>query len=254
MENNYINLKQERDFGEVFSTGIAFIKQEYKQLGMAILYFVVPVLLVASIFLVILTTKQQAMIGDISGSNDNYMNNPFSYMSDIFGYVILIGLLYATAITSLKCTIYGYVKLYVEKGKDGFSLNDVWDEILRYFLPVFGVSILVGLIIAVGFMFCVIPGIYLGTSLCLIFIALIYEGKGFSNAFSRSFELTKQDWWITLVLLIVTYLMIYIITLVFSVPSILLGLKPMLSNLKNLEDPSEFTLPTAYYIVNSIIY
>jgi hypothetical protein len=254
MEQAQINFKQERDFGEIFSATFAFIGQEFKRLGKALLYFVLPVLLIASILIVLLGIEQKKMMQDLTGGDPYAVSNPFSMMSGMFSYMLLLMVIYAVAFTSLKCTVYGYIKLYNEKGKDGFGLNEIWSEIMRYFFPVLGTSILVGLLAGIGFAFCLIPGIYLGVSLSIIYMALLFEGKGFGSAFSRSFDLTKQKWWLTFGLIIVSYLMIYMIAMIFSIPAIIAGVAPMLTSLKNLEEPTSFTFSTAYYVFNSITY
>ena len=59
MEKTHINFKQERDFGEVFSATFAFIGQEFKMLGKAVVYFVIPIFFVAAILLVLIGIEQQ---------------------------------------------------------------------------------------------------------------------------------------------------------------------------------------------------
>ena len=44
-----INLRKKREFGEVFNATILFLKQEYKLLGKAFLYYVLPVSIVIAI-------------------------------------------------------------------------------------------------------------------------------------------------------------------------------------------------------------
>ncbi len=257
MEKTQINFKQERDFGEIFNATFAFIGQEIKLLGKALLYFVVPVLLIASIFMVLMGMEQQKMMRGISNGDPSSLGNPFAAFGDMFFYIIIAMLVYAVAFTMIKCTVYGYIKIYIEKGKGEFELNDIWNEIKRNFFPVLGTSIVVGLIVGLGFVFCLIPGIYFGVSLSLIYIILIFEGNGFGNAFSRSFEIVKQKWWLTLGLIIVVYLMIYVISMLFSIPGMIVGLKPLFMNLKNLENLDNmepFAFSTGYYIFNAITY
>jgi hypothetical protein len=254
MEQAEINFKQERDFGEIFSATFAFIGQEIKRLGTAMLYFVLPVLLLAAIIMVLFGAEQQKITQEVTGGDPYAISNPFSMMGGMFTYMLLLMFVYALAFTMLKCTIYGYIKLYNEKGRDGFGLSEIWSEIMRYFFPVLGTSIVVGLLVGFGFVFCILPGIYLGVSLSIIYVALLFEGKGFGNAFSRSFDLTKQKWWLTLGLIIVSYLMIYMIAMIFSIPAMIAGVAPMIHNLKNLEQPEPIVFSTAYYVLNSITY
>jgi hypothetical protein len=252
METTQINFKQERDFGEIFNATFGFIGQEIKLLGKAILYFVLPILLIAAVLGVLAGIEQQKAMNLISSGNTADITNPFSMFSGMFKYYGIVILLYMVGMTSLSCTIYGYIKLYTKKGKDQFTLDDVWAEIKRYFFPILGISIPVTVIIIFGTFLCVIPGIYLGVSLCLIYIIYIYEEIGFSDAFSRSFNLTGQKWWLTFGIILIAYLMVSMISLILSVPSILLGLKPLFTAFKNPEDPMKFNFSTAYYIMNSL--
>jgi hypothetical protein len=251
-DQDQIPFKQERDFGEVFNATFSFIQQEYKKLGVAMLYFVLPALLLASILMVLVNIEQQKMIEGISGGDPTLLDSNAPLFGNLFWYYGFIMLCYVFAFTVEKCTVYGYIKLYIEKGKNNFSINDVWGEIKKYFFPVLGTSIVVALITIIGFMLCFIPGIYLGVSLSLIYTALIFERKGFGNAFSRSFQLTGKKWWLTFGLVIITYLMIIIISMIFSVPGMLLGLKPLLTNMGSPGQIDTISFSTGYYILNSL--
>ncbi len=250
MEKTNINFKQVRDFGEVFNATFAFIGQEFKLLGKAILYFVLPVLVITAILNVLIGIEQQKFLNEFSTMDPSDISNPFSMMGNTYKYAGLMMLVYIVAMTSLICTVYGYIKLYVTKGKDQFTLGDIWQQVAKYFLPVLGTSIVVGIITFIGLIFCLIPGIYLGVSLCLIYMALLYEEKGFGDAFSRSFELTKEKWWLTFGILLIAYILIYIISILLSIPSILMGFKSLFTNFKNPAQPLNLT--TGYYIMNSI--
>lgn len=252
MENAPIKFNQERDFGEIFNASIAFIRQELKPLGKAVLIFVLPILLIAAILTVFIGIEQQKIISAMSVDNAAYMSNPFAILGSTLKYSLLTLLAYALGITSLRCTIYGYIKLYVTKGKDQFSLDDVWLEIKKFFFPVLGSSIVIGLIVGIGFVFCIIPGIYLGISLSLFYFAFMFENKGFSNAFGRSFDLTKQNWWLTLGLILVAYIIVYLITLLLSIPAIILGFKSAFTSFKNLQEGTPMNFTTGYYILSSI--
>jgi hypothetical protein len=250
MENTTINFKKERDFGEVFGASVSFIQQEIKRLGTAILYFVVPFMLVAAILTVLISVAQQNALGGIA--TDPYGANPFENLGLFYFYIFLTVLVYAFAMTALQATFYGYMKLYIQKGKDGFELKEVGRQVAKYFFPILGASIVTAIIMIIGFILCIIPGIYFAVSLSLIYSALIFEGKGFGNAFSRSFELTKQNWWLTLGLVIVATLIVYVLSIILSIPSILLGLKPMLTNIKDFDAAMGMNFSVGYYIANAI--
>lgn len=251
MTNTPINFKQERDFGDLFNATFGFISQEFKKLATAILYFVVPFLLLAAIATTIYSVKaQEAMQTMVQGDKPD----PFAFFSiwgSLVGYVGAMMVLSLCASTMLISTVYCYIKLYTQKGTDGFSINDVWIEVTKYFWSVLGSIILVGIVIGIGFVFCVLPGIYFGVALSIIFCIMIFEEKGFSDSFSRSMKLIKTNWWGTFGVLIIAAIIVYIIIVFISIPSILLGFKSLFTTMKTGQAPMvDFSV--GFYIVNSL--
>lgn len=62
---------------------------------------------------------------------------------------------------------------------------------------VFGAMVLYGLLVLVGFVFLVIPGIYLVVRGVYLPYALVREDLGVFDAIRRSWALTKGFWWVT---------------------------------------------------------
>lgn len=60
---------------------------------------------------------------------------------------------------------------------------------------VIGLGLLTALSVALGFLFCLLPGIWLQISWAVATPALLLEGLGVGAALRRSFELTKTRWW-----------------------------------------------------------
>jgi len=252
MTNNPINFKQERDFGDLFNATFSFITQEFKKLATAILYFVVPFLLLSAIAMTIYNVKAQELMAQAVVPGDK--PDPFaifSAMGSLMSYVGVATLLSLIASSMLLSTVYGYIKLYIRNGSDGFSINDVWLEATKYFWQVLIAAFIVGLVILAGTIFCLIPGIYFAVALCIIFCIMIFEEKNFSAAFSRSFKLINTNWWLAFGVLIITMIIIYILMVFLSIPSMLLGFKSFFANMKSgqhlLTD-----LSMSFYIVNSL--
>ncbi len=249
-QTTLINFKRERDFGEVFNVTFQFLKQEYKGLGRSFVFFVLPVLLIAAVLNVFVGLEQQKVALDLTQMDPMAGGNPFAAVGSTFIYTFFTILLYLISFAVLKCMVYSYIKLYIEKGPGAFSTDDVWSGITKIFFPVLGTSLLVGLLVGVGFILCVIPGIYVGVSLSLIYMTLIFEQNGFGDAFSRSFRLTAKKWWVTFGLIVVSYLIIYGVTLVFSIPGMIMGFATMFA----MQNPDEFTgFSTGFYIYSSVI-
>jgi hypothetical protein len=253
MTNNPINFKQERDFGDLFNATFSFISHEFKRLALAVLYFVVPVLLLASIALTVYSIKSQEMMQALAQSHTEKPNllAIFSGIASLWGYIAFAMIIGLIAYTLLLGTVYGYIKLYIQNGPEGFTMNDVWKQITTHFLGIMAATFITGLVIGVGFIFCVIPGIYLGVALSVVICIMVFEEVDFSTAFGRSIKLINKNWWQTFAVIIIATIILYILTIFISLPSLLFGFKSFFKNIKN-GQPLTSDLSIGYYIANTI--
>ena len=251
MTNTPINFKQERDFGDLFNATFGFISLEFKKLATAIFYFVVPFFLLASIAMTIYSVKAQEMAQAIVQEGKPDLLSVFATMGSLLGYVGITMVISIVAYSVLMGTVFGYIKLYIQKGPDGFSIFDIWLQVTHYFFPYLIASFVVGLIVTVGMIFCLIPGIYLGVSLSIVFSLMIFEDIPFSAAFSRSFKLTKTNWWTAFGVIFVASVIVYILSILISVPSMLMGFKSIMTNLKA-GQPIIPDFSMGFYIVSSL--
>ena len=253
MKQEAINFKQERDFGDLFNATFSFIGQEFKQLGTAILYFVVPFLLLSAIAATFYSLHLQQTMRSLMHEG----NQPFAVFtawSSIPGYVGIFILFSAVSTTMMFGTVYSYIKLYVEKGSGNFSLNDVWMMVTNNFLKIFLGLIVSGLIVGVGLVLCVIPGIYFWVALSILFCLMMFEEMNLGNSISRSMKLINKKWWFTFGLFLVTGIMLYILEILISIPSAMMGLKSIFTNfgqIKAGQNPLQ-NLSLGFYIVASI--
>lgn len=247
MEKNHIKLYQERDLGDVFNVSFAFIKQEFKTLGKAVLYYVIPFLLVFSILSIVI---QKEMFSSMSGLYEE--NIPGSFPTGLFKYYLLFFLIIICMNVFMIGTIFGYFKVYNEKGSGNFEVNEIFEQIKENFFNIILASIVTGFLIGVGFVCCIIPGIYLGVSLSIIFAVLIIERQGFGSAFSRSFQLTKQQWWWTFLMLLVIVVVTTLLSYLIALPSVVVNFSKMLNDIKQGNNPYE-SLTTVDIVISSII-
>ncbi|MEI6138642.1 MAG: hypothetical protein WCP85_05240 [Mariniphaga sp.] len=251
MTNSTINFKQERDFGDLFNATFSFISQEFKRLGTAILYFVFPFFIVSAIAMTIYSVKMQEMSQAIIQGDKSDPFAIFSILGSMMGYVAATMLISILATSVLMCTVYGYIKLYIQKGPEGFTINDVWLEVTKYFWKALIATIIVGIVVLVVIIFCVIPGIYLGVALFIVFPIMIFEEKSFGTSFSRSMKLINTNWWLTFGILIVTGIIIYVLAIFVSIPSVILGFKSLFTNIKQNQMPViDFSI--GFYILSAI--
>lgn len=210
-----VDFKQDREFGDILNATFVFIKQNFKPLGKTLLIYASPFIVMTAIAYAFFNVS---MYSGMIGAGMNI----FNMIGQMSGYTFLYLLLATTSHTIFIGLLYGYIKLYNEKGFGNFEPVDVWKFALKYFFLILGAQIVFGLVIAVGFILLLLPGIYLLVSLSLLLIILLIEEKGFSDAFSRSFLLTHKRWWWTFLLVLVTYIIMAVINYIFSMPYIII--------------------------------
>lgn len=71
------------------------------------------------------------------------------------------------------------------------------------FLPVLGASFLSSLAAGIGFLLCLLPGIFLTPLFLLILPILVDQRVGAMDGISRSFDLVKQNYWLFFVYVMV---------------------------------------------------
>ncbi|MFA5326751.1 MAG: hypothetical protein WC384_03070 [Prolixibacteraceae bacterium] len=251
MKNKQINFKKERDFGDHFNATFNFITQEYKKLGMAILYFVVPPLLLSAISVTIYSLKAQELTQTLVKNTQPDPFAVFSVIGPLFGYILIAMIISLISSATLFSTVYGYIKLYISKGSDGFEITDVWEQVKKNFFRILPALVVVGIVVVVGLVLCIIPGIYLGVGLSIVFCIMIFEEKSFSVSFGRSLSLINKNFWPTLGSLFIVTIILYILMILVSLPSMLFGFKSILMNVKHGANAG-MNLPVSYYIVNSL--
>ncbi len=212
-----INFKQERDFNALISDTFEFIRQEFKPLSKSLLTYAGPFILITAFLAAMYQSSIYSNIGDPKEITD-----PLWGFKTMFGTKYLLYVLSA-AISNVVLTlvIYSYIKLYVERGKDNFSPEDVWRTVGYYFLPVFFITIAIGFIIGFGFVLFIIPGIYFAIALIFTVYAKMAENLSFGDAMRRSMYLVKDNWWFTLGVILIIYFIASFSGSIFLLPQII---------------------------------
>lgn len=204
-----INFLKRRELGEILNDTFKFIRNEFKPLfglifktaGLALLIMVVAYVFYAR------------SVGDIA---DFRTDSDLTFIGmAISGLIMLIA---AVAFYSLLYgTILHYIKSYI-KHNGVVVKEEVAEGIKQNFWSLIGLSILVGLMSGVGFVFCIAPGVYLATVLATTYAIHIFEKRSVSDAISYSFDLIKGEWWITFATLLVMFIIYYIVIIIVQIP------------------------------------
>jgi hypothetical protein len=205
MDTNQTEFYKEREFGEFISTPITFFVQEFKLIFKGLMLFVAPFILLEVImtYYLKLGFKQDMMTILKMGTNYNY--------GEMMGSNLLFSLL-ALLQSAMLFTFLGvYVKLYILSGKGNFGINDIWEGIKKFYFRVFFGNFLALIMIVIGVILLLIPGIYIGVVMWILAPIIIFEDQSVGVSISRSFDVMKGNWWTTFGAFIVMYIMIIII-------------------------------------------
>lgn len=211
---SYIELKKQREFGELLADTFAFIRNEFKPFFGAILKISGPyvaLFLFAMVFYMYIVGDQFNF--DLINTNQFYS----SPLKLILAYLAYFGGA-VLAYTFTTSTVLHYMKSYVEN-KGAVNIDDVKQNVYKYFWRFLGLSILKGLTIIVSMLLCCLPVFYFIVPMVVVLPILVFEQIGASDAYSKSYPLIKDEFWITLATIIVFLIIYWIISFVFSIPT-----------------------------------
>ena len=216
--NQPIELRKSRDFGQIISDSFTFLRENLKPLFRSLL-------IICGLFILIGTVTSVAQymstVGLYSGalnvnSNDTYQVSSYTY--SYFGTVLFNLLITLLLEAFIHLATLSYLAVYLQKNNQQPTFEEVWGYFRFYFFRVLGSSILLFLLIGVGFCLCLIPGIYLAIVFYLVIPIIVMENTSFSYAFNKSFQLIKENWWFVFGVIFVISLIVGVINSVASVP------------------------------------
>ena len=103
------------------------------------------------------------------------------------------------------------------------TYSQAWAQVRPQLLKLFALTILVGLAVAAGAIFCLLPGLYLAIAFSLATPVLVLERSGITAAMGRSMALTKNAWWRTFGIGLLGYLIVVLISAAIAIPLLLVG-------------------------------
>ncbi|OCX50763.1 hypothetical protein BEL04_18695 [Mucilaginibacter sp. PPCGB 2223] len=229
-----IELRKTRDFGQLISDTLGFIRENFKPLFKAVavicgffiaVTFLTNVLIDDSIFSAFNTARTLQMNPDAP--------QPFEPLgADYFLRVFFLCVSTMLSYIGVYLTTFCYISLYREKGNMPPTVEEVWAYFKYYFFRVLGSGLLVGIIMIFSLMLCGF-GIYLIPPFALILPIIVLENASFSYAWGRSFKLIKDYWWQTFGVIFVIGLIVGFVGFFLAVPGqILLVVQMMVSTKK----------------------
>jgi hypothetical protein len=197
--------------GEILDAGIKVVVRHWKVLAICVVVLVGPmnviqVLLRASI------DPNAFETGDATTTTDDF--GPA--LVGLLGSVVLSGLAFLVSFTAcFKAVADAWLGASPAVGRSlRLGARRLGAVLVAWIVWI--VLLVIGLVLLIA------PGVYLGVILCLTLPALLFEGIGPFRALGRSRSLVKGRWWPTLGLLLVGYLLVSIIGAI--IQAILIGI------------------------------
>lgn len=211
MTDNKLQLEKNRDFGELFNDTFLFIKYNFKNLLMGMIYFVIPFALLQGI------TLGMVQYQTLSSLSLEQPTNPFMGAG---GSAVLITYLFMLITYSFSMAfVFQYIKLYKSAEDNNIELKQVWKSMPGLVPKIFLAFIVIALLSGLGFILLVIPGIYLMICFSLVIPIIIFQGDSLGEAISSCFSLIKNNWWQTFGFLLILGLIAGVLQFVFQLPT-----------------------------------
>ncbi len=204
---DYINFQRQRSVAEVLNATFIFIRQNYKKFGQALLYIPGPYVLVAG------------LLGGLTIFSE--MTGGAYAILGVFGYAG-IALIYVFAWISMITTVYGYISLYIERGPDGFELDELKAFNRKNGWRIFGAMLCTYALMIFGYVLVILPGIYLTVVFSIIYAVVTFEKIGVFKAPGRCIVLVRDNISITFRLIILAFLMLTPLNYVLKAPHYIL--------------------------------
>lgn len=243
MNNKEIDFRKKREVGDIVTDSFQFLKQEYKPVLSLVSVYVLPFMLLYGAGQVFLQMKVVDTI-DFTDT-ENLMAN----IGPVYTNILLYSLFGVFVQSLLIGTYYSYIELYVKKGKGNFELSEVKTLLYSNGLLALGAGITVYIIVLIGIILCVIPGIYFANTLSLTAMIFIFEKRGLGNAVMRSALMVRFAWWNTFLLNLIGIIIIWVTSMFLSIPTMIAGIS---QNLLSIKEPVALNYPMWYWILTGL--
>lgn len=204
----WINLREERDFGEKFNATFQFARQNFKNLSLSLLFLGAPLMIVVSLLVAYMQADMQI------GSVDYAKGLPDGFWTL---YLTIIPV-YLIAYSWLMTVTYAYLTEYLNGNRE-ITPGQVFSRASQKIVRILVANIITGIMILFASFLLIIPGIYLLVALTFVQVIVIVEDVPVFKSISRSMALIKGKWWSTFGLIIVMSIVLGLMQLVFTIPT-----------------------------------
>jgi hypothetical protein len=225
----------QRDFGQKINITFEFVTKNFSVLLKCMLLIVGPPALLAGIAQGVF---QSQLIS--SGVGKNSVEALYQYISPEYFLVMVFSVItyfLGSAATS------AFMILYEQKGiGSDITPGEVWQKIQQNLSGAVSAQLLFILVFILGFLFFIIPGIYLGITMQLFMMVIFRERLSATESLKRSHQLVQGKWWSTFGLIFVMSIIAGIISIVFQFPLIITSVLNLLGLGEGISDSQVVTI------------
>jgi len=229
MSTQYVEIRKSRDFGEIISATFDFLRIHFKSISLSLLFYAGPFAFIGGVGYGMMNGQMFDFASLTQGSAASIIN--FA----IFGSIFYVFLLLSTMMSILMVNT--YIDL-VEKSETHAPIPhiQVWEVAKERIGVTIVTAIVTFIMIGVGILFCILPGIWFAIPLSMIYLLRFQEPHlGLVDAIKRSFSLMKDNWWMTFGIYIVMAMIVGVLSQIFSVPTLIMT---MISGITMYSEPS----------------
>lgn len=254
----HIELKKQRELGDILSDTFGFIRTEFKLFFKTVLQISGPYL----VFFLLSMAFYLYTVGDIFNFSaiTGSQFNDFSPLVIIVA-VFLIAISSILAYTISESAVLHYIKSYADN-QGNIIVEEVKQNTKRTFWSFLGLNITKWIVLVVSALFCFLPIFYFMVPMSIVLSILVFENKDVGDSFSHSFKLIKDEYWITLVTIIIIGIIVTVAGYAFSLPASIYSIVKMgvfsgeidPSNMNIFHDPILIILNMLSYLVQFILH
>jgi hypothetical protein len=215
---NFSEFKKSRDLGSIITDAFKFIRENWKGYFGTVVRVAGPAFIVLIVSMGLYMRSLGGMMTGFASDNPSFGSSQFGF--EVIGYVILTTLSALAFFVLMQMASLYYIKSYIEN--NGIvERSEIITNIKQNFWKFLGYGFLMIIMIMIGWILCLAPGIYLWVVFSLGTSILVFEGKSVGDTISYCFTLIKDHWWETFGVVLVITILVAIIGQIFGVPAMI---------------------------------
>lgn len=214
MDGQKMELRKLRNFSDNINDTFQFIKQEFKPLLGCYVAICGIIIVLSSVIGGLYQKESFGLLRAISNNVITTNQEIGFWQASRIPTMLLLLFLGSLSYVVMHIVIAVYFKLYVQKGKVSPTIEEVWKATLRFIIPIFFYSIIYGIITFISVFFCLVPFFYFAVVFAPFTLIYVVEEVSFTDGFSRCFSLIRENYWESLGIYFVSYLVYFFFSLI----------------------------------------